>query len=258
MIDERLARLALSMLGEPGGPADGRAWSPSSGPSSSTPGCSTVATRTGCGPTWPAGSRTSSPSATSSGPPRRGIRWIVPGEPEWPAALDDLDAVEPLQELGGAPLGLWVRGPLRLDAPAGAGGRRRRPVRDDLRHRRRGRARAPGWPAPARTVVSGAAFGIDQAAHRGALAGDGPTVAVLACGVDRAYPAAHQQLLDHLGRALRRSCPSWRRAARPCGSGSCPATASSPRCPAARSWSRRRSAAAPSTPRAGRRGSTGR
>ena len=58
---------------------------------------------------------------------------------------------------------------------------------------------APDWPAPAPTVVSGAAFGIDQAAHRGALAGDGATVAVLACGVDRAYPAAHQQLLDHLG-----------------------------------------------------------
>src|SRR4029078_13034542 len=39
---------------------------------------------------------------------------------------------------------------------------------------------------------------IDQAAHRGALAGGVSTVAVLACGVDRAYPAAHQRLLDHL------------------------------------------------------------
>ena len=48
------------------------------------------------------------------------------------------------------------------------------------------------------TVVSGAAFGIDQSAHRGALAGGGPTVAVLACGVDRAYPVAHKPLLDHL------------------------------------------------------------
>jgi DNA processing protein len=47
-------------------------------------------------------------------------------------------------------------------------------------------------------VVSGAAFGIDQAAHRGAVAIDGPSVAVLACGVDRAYPAAHTQLIEHL------------------------------------------------------------
>jgi DNA processing protein len=48
------------------------------------------------------------------------------------------------------------------------------------------------------TVVSGAAFGIDQAAHRGALAARGPTVAVLACGVDRAYPSAHRELLRYV------------------------------------------------------------
>ncbi len=48
------------------------------------------------------------------------------------------------------------------------------------------------------TVVSGAAIGIDGAAHRGALAVDGPTVAVLACGVERAYPVAHQALLERI------------------------------------------------------------
>jgi DNA processing protein len=47
-------------------------------------------------------------------------------------------------------------------------------------------------------VVSGAAIGIDGAAHRGALGVDGPTVAVLACGVDRAYPASHQLLLERI------------------------------------------------------------
>ena len=61
-------------------------------------------------------------------------------------------------------------------------------------------------------VVSGAAFGIDQAAHRGALSVDGPTVAVLACGVDRAYPAAHASLLDYIGSTgavVSEAAPGW-------------------------------------------------
>jgi DNA processing protein len=49
-------------------------------------------------------------------------------------------------------------------------------------------------------VVSGAAFGIDQAAHRGALAVEGANIAVLACGADRFYPTAHRDLLEHLGK----------------------------------------------------------
>jgi DNA processing protein len=48
------------------------------------------------------------------------------------------------------------------------------------------------------TVVSGAAFGIDQAAHRGALTSRGPTIAVLACGADRADPTAHRGLIDYV------------------------------------------------------------
>ena len=99
--------------------------------------------------------------------------------------------------MGGVPLGLWVRGPLQLhelvDPVAIVGCRSATTYGTD-----QAAELAAGLARAGSAVVSGAAFGIDQAAHRGALAGDGPTVAVLACGVDRAYPAAHQQLLDHL------------------------------------------------------------
>jgi DNA processing protein len=43
-------------------------------------------------------------------------------------------------------------------------------------------------------VVSGMARGVDGEAHRGALEGGGTTIAVLGCGVDRDYPAAHREL----------------------------------------------------------------
>ncbi|OLF08558.1 DNA protecting protein DprA [Actinophytocola xanthii] len=48
------------------------------------------------------------------------------------------------------------------------------------------------------TVLSGLAYGIDGAAHRGALAADGLTAAVVATGIDQCYPAGHQSLLDRI------------------------------------------------------------
>jgi DNA protecting protein DprA len=47
-------------------------------------------------------------------------------------------------------------------------------------------------------VISGLAFGIDACAHRGALDAGGPTVAVLGCGPDTPYPAAHRGLWRHI------------------------------------------------------------
>ncbi|MDH4103654.1 MAG: DNA-processing protein DprA [Thermoleophilia bacterium] len=48
-------------------------------------------------------------------------------------------------------------------------------------------------------VVSGMARGIDGEAHRGALEAGGMTVAVLGCGIDRDYPAAHAELASRIG-----------------------------------------------------------
>lgn len=128
---------------------------------------------------------------------RLGLRFVVPGDEEWPDQVDDLSHAEDSNGTGGAPLGLWVRGPLRLDAfsrsVAIVGSRSATTYGCDVAAQIAVECAAQGW-----TVVSGAAVGIDVAAHRGALAGGGATVAVLACGADRVYPLAHEQLIEHI------------------------------------------------------------
>lgn len=128
---------------------------------------------------------------------RSGLRFVVPGDEEWPAGLDDLTRAGSVQERGGAPLGLWVRGPLRLDRLDGSvavvGSRSATTYGADL-----ARDLAAEVAEAGRVVVSGAAFGIDQAAHRGAISMTTPTVAVLACGADRVYPHQHRDLLEHI------------------------------------------------------------
>lgn len=128
---------------------------------------------------------------------RRGMRFVVPDDEEWPSGLDDLAVVGEVGPHGGVPLGLWVRGPMRLDDLAGSvavvGSRSATTYGADL-----ARGLAATIAEAGRPVVSGAAFGIDQAAHRGALAVDGPTVAVLACGADRVYPPRHRDLIEYI------------------------------------------------------------
>ena len=50
-----------------------------------------------------------------------------------------------------------------------------------------------GW-----SIISGGAYGIDAAAHRGALIAEGVTLAVLACGIDINYPAGHSRLFAEI------------------------------------------------------------
>ena len=128
---------------------------------------------------------------------RLGLRFVVPGDDEWPDSLDDLVGVDSLHERGGVPVGLWLKGPLRLDqigrSVAVVGSRASTSYGATVA----GEIGAVSALAGV-TVVSGAAFGIDDAAHRGALSVDGPTVAVLACGADRVYPAAHRELITRI------------------------------------------------------------
>nr|WP_179165962.1 DNA-processing protein DprA [Streptomyces sp. Amel2xC10] len=119
-----------------------------------------------------------------------GVRFVCPGDTEWPGTLDDLGDARPL--------GLWVRGrpslrmwALRSVAVVGAractayGAHMAATLAAGLAER--------GW-----VVVSGGAYGVDGAAHRGALGAGGATVAVLACGVDRPYPRGHTELINRI------------------------------------------------------------
>jgi DNA processing protein len=119
---------------------------------------------------------------------RAGIRLACPGDPEWPARLDDLGAARPYA--------LWLRGTADLRfscvrSVAIVGARAATAYGGYVASEFAASVASRGW-----TVVSGGAYGVDAAAHRGALAADGVTVAVLACGVDVPYPAGHADLLD--------------------------------------------------------------
>ena len=110
----------------------------------------------------------------------RAVDWSDPAYPRQLAAIDDPPPV------------LWVRGePAKLSRPAVAvvGSRAGSPYACAVAERL-----AAGLAERDVAVVSGLARGVDAAAHRGALAGGGPTVAVLGSGVDVVYPPEHAAL----------------------------------------------------------------
>lgn len=95
-----------------------------------------------------------------------------------------------LRDLGDPPAVVHLLGALPVAEAVAIVGARKRTAQGGEVARSLGRAlAASGMP-----VVSGMALGIDSDAHLGALAGGGPTVAVLAGGADRVYPARHVQL----------------------------------------------------------------
>jgi len=109
---------------------------------------------------------------------------------EWPSQLEALGEQ--------APLALWIRGAadlrlLALRSVSIVGARACTPYGEEVARMWAAELASDAW-----TVLSGAAFGIDAAAHRGALAAGGSTVAVLAGGVDVPYPRAHTALLARI------------------------------------------------------------
>ncbi|WP_125613573.1 DNA-processing protein DprA [Specibacter cremeus] len=122
---------------------------------------------------------------------RLGGTLLIPEDDAWPAALGDLELA--------APIALWLRGRLRELPPlercvAVVGSRDSTAyganVAGEVAHGLVGR----GF-----TVISGGAYGIDAHAHRGALGGNPgrwpATVAIMAGGLDRFYPAGNEELL---------------------------------------------------------------
>ncbi|VEI12686.1 DNA-processing protein DprA [Trueperella bialowiezensis] len=113
-----------------------------------------------------------------------GITVLAPEDELWPEQINDLGAETPLL--------LWVKGnPEVLSSrPAVAIVGSRAATADGKRIARDFACDI----SDTTTVVSGGAFGIDAAAHGGALLAEKPTVIVSAGGADRVYPRAHEAL----------------------------------------------------------------
>ena len=122
----------------------------------------------------------------------QGLRFVARSDASFPPLLGAIHDPPP---------GLFLRGgaePELLSRPAVAivGARACSPYGRQVARRLARELAATGL-----VVVSGLARGVDAEAHRGALEGGGPTVAVLGCGIDRDYPAANRELARQVGGA---------------------------------------------------------
>ena len=121
------------------------------------------------------------------------FRVIIPSDPDWPTSLNDLGPR--------TPYALWAKGHTELLAQSLAqritvtGARANTAygahVTDEL---------CGDLAQNSKTLVAGAAYGIEATAHRAALIRNTNTIAVLASGVDRPYPAGHADLIDRIAR----------------------------------------------------------
>lgn len=116
-----------------------------------------------------------------------GATVLIPEDALWPSRLNHLAA---------PPVALFVRGDveiLSMQSLAIVG--TRNPTQYGLRI---AQEFAAGFVDRGWGIVSGGAYGIDSAAHKGALIAEGLTIAVTASGLDRPYPAGNQRLFDEI------------------------------------------------------------
>ena len=220
--DERRARVALSFLAQPGDPVLGaalRSFSAGELLSAVTgtdeAGVLALTGRTFDGPLVRAVERWRDrlgevPSvARLAAWEQSGLRLVLPGDAEWPTQLDDLGDARPLL--------LWARGTadLRfacLNSVAMVGSRAASGYGNHVALEMAATLAEHGV-----SVVSGGAYGIDASSHRGALACDGSTVAVLAGGLEFGYPRGHAELFLAIAAqgVLVSECPPGRGPTRP-------------------------------------------
>ena len=114
-----------------------------------------------------------------------GARFITPESSEWPVSMGDLLA---------PPIGLIIKGgEIRERSVAIVG------TRNPTTYGARVASEfASGFADRDWAVVSGGAYGIDTHAHRGAIAAEGVTYAVLASGVSINYPAGNERLFNEI------------------------------------------------------------
>jgi DNA processing protein len=190
---ERLARAGLSRVVEPGDPTAAGA----------------IAGRdvtelwaelgSGTRPAWAAARfGTAEPERDLDAAETVGGRFVIPGDPEWPERVEVLGRSGEISRRCGVPFGLWVRGSADLRAVTArsvalVGARACTSYGEHVAGEL-----AAGLADQGVTVVSGGAYGIDAAAHRGALAAAGVTVAVLACGIDVGYPKGNAALFERI------------------------------------------------------------
>ena len=118
---------------------------------------------------------------------KNGAHFIIPGDEQWPLRVDELEC---------PPIGLIVKGNLEiLSNPSLAIVGTRNPTPYGVRI---AGDFAAGFVDREWDIVSGGAYGIDSAAHRGALVAEGRTIAVIASGIDLQYPSGNTRLFEEI------------------------------------------------------------